>query len=224
MMRIAIDGPAGAGKSTAAKLVAKRLHINYMDTGAMYRAMAYALIQRAIEIADADAVRAALPEIEISVAYHESGQRVYANGEDVTDFIRTPQVSKGASDVAVIPEVRVKLVDTQRKTAEQFDIVMDGRDIGTYVLPDAGVKFFITATARERAERRQKELAAAGIEKSVEELEREITARDQTDSRREFAPLRQAEDAILLDTTQMDIESVVQAILNRVQEVYGNVL
>lgn len=149
MIQIAIDGPAGAGKSTAAKELARQLHINYMDTGAMYRAMAYALMQRGVDIADHTAVKKELDSIDIAVQYGEQGQRVLANGTDVTDFIRTPEVSKGASDVAVIPAVRLKLVKTQQETAEKYDIVMDGRDIGTYVLPDAKVKFFITASSAE---------------------------------------------------------------------------
>lgn len=224
MIQIAIDGPAGAGKSTAAKELARQLHINYMDTGAMYRAMAYALMQRGVDIADHTAVEKELDSIDIAVQYGEQGQRVLANGTDVTDFIRTPEVSKGASDVAVIPAVRLKLVKTQQETAEKYDIVMDGRDIGTYVLPDAKVKFFITASSAERAKRRYLEWKAAGIQKDIRELEQEIISRDKTDSEREFAPLRQAEDAILLDTTDMGIEDVLQAVIRQVREVYGDVL
>ena len=222
MKQIAIDGPAGAGKSTAAKRIAKRLGIHYLDTGAMYRAMAYALLQRGIEIGDHAAVRRELETIDVSVEYVGMEQHVFANKEDVTAYLRTPAVSKGASDVAVIPEVRVKLVKTQRKTAKKYDIVMDGRDIGTYVLPDAPVKFYITATAAERAKRRQEELAAAGIESDAAKIEAEILARDKTDSSREFAPLRQAEDAILLDTTFLSIEEVEQRIAERIAEVYKN--
>lgn len=221
MIQIAIDGPAGSGKSTMAKLIANQLKINYMDTGAMYRAFAYALIDKGIEINDHAAVRAAMPEISVTVEYHEDGQHVFANGKDVTGLIRTPQISKGASDVAVIPEVRIELVETQRRTAEQYDIVMDGRDIGTYVLPDAPLKFYITADSRERANRRLKEFNAAGIEKDIDELEKEIIARDKTDSEREFAPLRQAEDAVLIDTTNMTIPEVQSAIVEKIKEVYG---
>ena len=221
MMQIAIDGPAGSGKSTMAKLISSQLKINYMDTGAMYRAFACALLDRGISIADHAAVREAMKDITVTVEYHEDGQHVFANGEDVTGRIRTPEVSKGASDVAVIPEVRIELVKTQRKTAEAYDIVMDGRDIGTYVLPDAPLKLYITADPRERARRRLKEFEAAGIEKDLDTLEAEIIARDKTDSEREFAPLRCAEDAVLLDTTDMSIPEVEKFIMDKIKEVYG---
>ena len=221
MIQIAIDGPAGSGKSTMAKLLSSQLNINYMDTGAMYRAFACALLDRGISIADHEAVRAAMQDITVTVEYHEDGQHVFTNGEDVTGRIRTPEVSKGASDVAVIPEIRIELVKTQRKTAEAYDIVMDGRDIGTYVLPDAPLKLYITAEPRERARRRLREFEAAGIEKDLDTLEAEIIARDKTDSEREFAPLRCAEDAILLDTTEMTIPEVQEFIMKKVKEVYG---
>ena len=204
-----------------ARLIASQLKINYMDTGAMYRAFAYALIDKGVEINDHEAVRKAMPEISVTVEYHEDGQHVFANGKDVTGLIRTPQISKGASDVAVIPEVRIELVKTQRRTAEQYDIVMDGRDIGTYVLPDAPLKLYITADSRERANRRLKEFTAAGIEKDLDQLEKEIIARDKTDSEREFAPLRQAEDAFLIDTTDMTIPEVQGVIMDKIKEVYG---
>lgn len=224
MMQIAIDGPAGSGKSTIAKLLSRALGVHYLDTGAMYRAMGLAMLERNICINDHNAVRAALQEVEITVDYDARGQRVLVNGRDVTDYIRTPAVSKASSDVAVIPEVRLKLVKTQRETANRFDIVMDGRDIGTYVLPEAGVKLFITASSRERAIRRQKELAAAGTERDLDLLEQEIIARDHTDSTREFAPLRQAEDAWLVDTTDMTIEEVLHAATEKIREVYPNAL
>jgi len=208
-MKIAIDGPSGAGKSTVAKLLAAKLDMNYMDTGAMYRAFAYAILKMGIAADETEKIEAAVPEINVDVIYREDGQHVLVDGEDVNGFIRTPEVTKAASDTAVIPAVRLKLVETQRAVAAKFDMIMDGRDIGTYVLPDADAKFFITADARERARRRKLELDAAGIEKSLDELEAEMIARDKTDSEREFAPLRRAEDAILVDTTNMSIEEVL---------------
>ncbi len=224
MIRIAIDGPAGAGKSTAAKLLSKRLRINYMDTGAMYGAFAYGMIKLGVDVTNQQAVLERMDEIEVGVDYADGAQIVTVNGADVTGNIRTPEISKGASDVALIPEVRIKLVKTQRKTAEQYNIVMDGRDIGTYVLPDAGVKIYITASSAVRALRRKAELHQAGIVKSIDELEREIVARDNADSGREFAPLCVADDATVIDTTDLDIEQVQAVLATKIKEVYGNVL
>lgn len=222
MIQIAIDGPAGAGKSTVAKEVAKRLGIHYLDTGAMYRAMAVAVLEQGIDICEHEKVQQALEKIEISVVYTQKGQRVLANGLDLTDKIRTPQATKGSSDIAVIPAVRLALVEIQRDVAKRYDIIMDGRDIGTYVLPKAKAKFFITASVQERAKRRYLELKAGGQERPIEQLEAEIAARDKTDSEREFAPLRQAEDAILVDTTHMGIEEVVRFVVKKAREAYPN--
>lgn len=222
MIQIAIDGPAGAGKSTVAKEVAKRLGIHYLDTGAMYRAMAVAVLEQGIDICEHEKVQQALEKIEISVVYTQKGQRVLANGVDLTDKIRTPQATKGSSDIAVIPAVRLALVAIQRDVAKRYDIIMDGRDIGTYVLPKAKAKFFITASVQERAKRRYMELKAGGQERPIEQLEAEIAARDKTDSEREFAPLRQAEDAILVDTTHMSIEEVVRFVVKKAREAYPN--
>ncbi len=222
MIQIAIDGPAGAGKSTVAKEVAKRLGIHYLDTGAMYRAMAVAVLEQGIDICEHEKVQQALEKIEISVVYTQKGQRVLANGLDLTDKIRTPQATKGSSDIAVIPAVRLALVAIQRDVAKRYDIIMDGRDIGTYVLPKAKAKFFITASVQERAKRRYLELKAGGQERPIEQLEAEIAARDKTDSEREFAPLRQAEDAILVDTTHMGIEEVVRFVVKKAREAYPN--
>lgn len=222
MIQIAIDGPAGAGKSTVAKEVAKRLGIHYLDTGAMYRAMAVAVLEQGIDICEHEKVQQALEKIEISVVYTQKGQRVLANGVDLTDKIRTPQATKGSSDIAVIPAVRLALVEIQRDVAKRYDIIMDGRDIGTYVLPKAKAKFFITASVQERAKRRYLELKAGGQERPIEQLEAEIAARDKTDSEREFAPLRQAEDAILVDTTHMGIEEVVRFVVKKAREAYPN--
>ncbi len=219
MIQIAIDGPAGAGKSTVAKTVAQALGFNYMDTGAMYRAVAYAAIKMGIDPKDAKKVKKILKDIDILVEYRQGEQHVLCGGQDVTPYIRTPAVSKGSSDVAVIPEVRLKLVKIQRDTAKKYDIVMDGRDIGTYVLPEADVKFFITASVVERAKRRAKDLAKIGVRSRPKELEKEILARDKNDSERKFAPLAQAKDAILLDTSDITAEQAAEIVLARVKEV-----
>ncbi len=221
MTKIAMDGPAGAGKSTVAKAVAQRLGFNYLDTGAMYRAAAYAMMERGVDVRDAQAVQERLPEIQMQIKYENGAQSVWINGQDVTAFLRTPQISRGASDIAVIPAVRLMLVELQREVARQYDIVMDGRDIGTYVLPDAEVKLFITASSRERARRRCLELRQSGQQAEQDEIEREIIARDETDSTREFAPLRQAEDAILVDTTQMDAQQVIEYVCQLIHKECG---
>ncbi len=207
MMTIAMDGPAGAGKSTAAKLAAKALGIHYVDTGAMYRAIAYGILTAAPA---ADAVDACVQAMDVRVDYIEDEQHVYVNGEDVMGVIRTPEVSAAASRYAALPVVREKLLGVQRTIAEQFDVVMDGRDIGTVVLPHAETKIFITADPAERARRRALELEQrTGEKQDVEAIEREIRGRDYRDSHREIAPLKQADDAVLLDTTHMSIEEVV---------------
>ena len=220
-MQIAIDGPAGAGKSTVAKAIAKKLHINYMDTGAMYRAVAYGLLKKGVNLKDAAMVAKELKEIDLKVIYVNEEQRVLINGEDVTPYIRTPEVSMGASDVGAVPEVRIKLVEIQRETAAEYDVVMDGRDVGTYVLPDTKAKFYITASSKERALRRSRDLIAAGVKVDLDALEQEIIARDKQDSEREFAPLRCAEDAVYLDTSDMSIEQVIGAVCERIEEIYG---
>ena len=220
-MQIAIDGPAGAGKSTVAKAIAKKLHINYMDTGAMYRAVAYGLLKKGVNLKDAAMVAKELKEIDLKVIYVNEEQRVLINGEDVTPYIRTPEVSMGASDVGAVPEVRIKLVEIQRETAAEYDVVMDGRDVGTYVLPDTKAKFYITASSKERALRRSRDLIAAGMKVDLDALEQEIIARDKQDSEREFAPLRCAEDAVYLDTSDMSIEQVIGAVCERIEEIYG---
>ena len=213
MIQIAIDGPAGAGKSTVAREVARRLGINYLDTGAMYRAMAVAVLRRGIEISDHAKVKEALAGIKITVRYTQQEQRVLANGEDLTDFLRTPEATKGSSDIAVIPAVRLELVAIQREVARQYDIVMDGRDIGTVVLPGADVKIFLTASAEERARRRFLELEKRGTPKDYDELLREIEERDYNDSHRAAAPLRQPEDGVTLDTTGLDFRQSLERLL-----------
>ncbi len=220
MRQIAIDGPAGAGKSTVAKALSERLNINYMDTGAMYRTVALAMIRKGVDLSDREQILSVLDDLHIEVVYENRVQKVLLNGEDVSGSIRTPEVSMGASTVAVVPEVRIKLVELQRETAERFDIVMDGRDIGTYVLPDAKVKFYITASSRERARRRARDLDAQGIAYDLDELEKEIIKRDEQDMNREFAPLKVAGDAIYLDTSNMSIEEVIDFTAGKVREIY----
>lgn len=210
---IAMDGPAGAGKSTIAKAVAKELQILYLDTGAMYRTIALFALQKGVDPNDEAQVRAILPAADIAVRYEDGVQKMLLNGEDVTSHLRTPIVSKGASDIAVHAAVRKKLVALQREVAEQQSVVMDGRDIGTYVLPNATYKFFITASLTERARRRLQELPDKNGYTQAS-MEQEIQARDRTDSSRAFAPLCQARDAILIDTTDMTIQEAVQTVLS----------
>lgn len=212
-MNIAIDGPAGAGKSTVAKLVAARLHYVYIDTGAMYRALAWAVQREKIAVTDEQAVAGLLAGNRIRLERVGQEQRVYWNETDITGEIRTPEVSQYASIVASNGEVRKQMLTLQRELAKQGRVVMDGRDIGTHVLPTAEIKIFLTASIRERAERRLAELAAKGHVTSLAELEAEIAERDRRDSEREFAPLKQAEDAVLVDTTGKNIEEVVEQIL-----------
>jgi len=214
-LNIAIDGPAGAGKSTIAKALAKEMNIRYLDTGAMYRAMAVCALRAGVDPNDADAVAQILPQSDVQVRYDgENQQHVFLNGEDVTGELRTPLVSKGASDIAVHAAVRVKLVELQRQVAKEYDVVMDGRDIGTYVLPDTPHKFYVDATPNERAKRRLLELQEKGqaLDMTLTEMERDILARDATDSNREFAPLRRADDAVYIDTTGMRIEEAIAAV------------
>lgn len=218
-MKIAIDGPAGAGKSTVAKAIATEMKINYLDTGAMYRAAAYFMLQKGIDIADAALVVRQLDRLDMQIRYVNGAQFVYNNGEDVTPYLRTPEVTKGSSDIAVIPEVRIKLVELQREVANQYDIVMDGRDIGTYVLPDADLKFYVTATPKERAMRRWLEMKDTNKEADLSQIEQDIIARDKTDSGREFAPLKKADDAILIDTTDMKAPQVIERVKKYIEDI-----
>ena len=214
-MKIAIDGPAGAGKSTVAKLISEKLGINYLDTGAMYRSIAFALINKGIDPEDAVAVKDHLDEVDIEVKYIKRVQHMYLDGKDISKLIRTNEISMGASNVSKIPEVRLKLIEMQQEIARNFDIVMDGRDICTYVLPDADHKFFITASVDERARRRFKELPE-GSNLTFEEIREDIIKRDKNDSEREFMPLKQAEDAVLVDTTDMNIDEVIDFVLKEI--------
>jgi len=209
--KVAIDGPAGAGKSTISRAVAEELGYVYIDTGAMYRACALKMLRKEIDISgDVNSVIKAMNSTEIEIAHGENGQIVYLDGEDVTGKIRTAEVSKGASDIAKIPEVRLKLVDIQRALAQKCNCIMDGRDIGTYVLPDADVKIFLTASVEERAKRRYAELVEKGVKTTPEEVLSDMKKRDANDSGREFAPLKQAEDSVLVDTTGNTLEKSVE--------------
>lgn len=216
-MKIAIDGPAGAGKSTISKATAKRLGFIYIDTGAMYRAVGLAAVRRGINTTDSDAVISILDDINITLSYDESGQQIFLNGENVSDDIRLPEISVAASNVAVIPSVRLKLVELQRELAAHNDVLMDGRDIGTYVLPDAEVKIFLTASVEERAKRRYRELLGKGIKADITEVKTDMEYRDKNDSEREFAPLKPAEDSIVLDNTDLSLEQSVNKICEIVE-------
>jgi len=213
-IQIAIDGPSGAGKSTMAKLLSKRLGFMYLDTGAMYRALALKAIRMNIDPKDREKVVGLLPSLDIKIEYKNGNQVILLDGEDVSEKIRTEQVSMGASDVSAIPEVREKLVKMQQEIACDNNVVMDGRDIGTHVLPNAQIKIFLTASVEERAKRRYKELKEKGLlTRTYEELVKEIETRDYNDSHRSVSPLRKAEDAILLDTSNLSIEETVEEIL-----------
>jgi CMP/dCMP kinase len=217
-INIAIDGPAGAGKSTIAKLVAKELGIIYLDTGAMYRAVAIKAIRKELNQKDAEKLTELVQNIDIKIEHSSIEQLVFLDGEDVTSKIRTPEISLGASNVSAVPAVRIKMVELQRKIAENNSVVMDGRDIGTFVLPNAELKIFLTASVHERAARRYNEQIAKGItDLSLEEVKKDIELRDKNDSTREFAPLKKAEDAIEIDTTSMNVEQVAEKILSLVK-------
>ncbi len=210
---IAIDGPAGAGKSTIAKMVAKELGYIYVDTGAMYRAMALYLLRKGIGRDDTPGIEKACEDADISIAYENGRQTVLLMGEDVNDLIRTEEVGNMASASSVNPKVRQKLVALQQKLASEKDVVMDGRDIGTVVLPDSRCKIYLTASSRVRAQRRFDELVARGEKCDIDRIEADIIERDNRDMTREHSPLRQAEDAVLIDSSDMTIEEVRDAIM-----------
>lgn len=226
MFRVAIDGPAGAGKSTISKRVASELSFVYVDTGAMYRSVALYMLRKNIDLLkDTEKIIGELDNITIKIKYSPNGQIIILNGEDVTGLIRTENVSKGASAVAVIPQVRMKLVELQREIAKNSDVIMDGRDIGTYVLPDAELKIYLTASVEARARRRYDELAAKNIRCIFTEVCNDIKNRDKNDMNRKFAPLKQADDAVLVDTTDDTLEEAVdrirKLILDKLSEVQG---
>lgn len=210
---IAIDGPAGAGKSTIARLAAKRLGFVYVDTGAMYRAIALYFLRKGIRPEDVQTIASLVQGAEITIRYVDGTQQVILNGEDVSGQIRTEEVGNMASATSAIPAVRAHLLELQRNLAASANVIMDGRDIGTCILPDADVKIFLTASTSVRAMRRYRELQEKGMMCNLEEIEQDIIERDARDMNRETAPLKQAEDAMLLDSSDMTLEQVVQAIL-----------
>jgi cytidylate kinase len=218
MINIAIDGPAGAGKSTIAKAISRILGIIYLDTGAMYRTVALKAIRSGIDTRDEKQLTELVRDIDIRIEYKDNEQRIFLDGDEVTALIRTPEVSIGASNVAVIPAVRIKMVELQREIAHSSDVVMDGRDIGTYVLPEANFKFFLTATLDERAKRRYDEMISKGMtDVDYEEVRKDIAFRDKNDSSRAFAPLSKAPDAMEIDTTGIEPQEVVRIILDRIE-------
>ncbi len=219
---IAIDGPSGAGKSSLARACARAFGFLYVDTGAIYRTVGLAAYRRGIDRKDEAAVSAMLPEIRITMGYNAQGeQRMYLDGEDVSSEIRLPEISICASDVSALPAVRTYLLEMQRKLARENNVIMDGRDIGTVVLPDAELKIFLTASAEARSERRMLELNAKGVEAKFEDVLRDIIYRDEQDSNRDVAPLKPAEDSVLVDTTDIDFEESKQLMRSIIREKLG---
>ena len=217
MINIALDGPAGSGKSTVAKILSKELDILYLDTGAMYRACGLKCVKLGVSVKDENAVSAFINDIDLRIEYKNGSQVTILDGEDVSIAIRRPEVSMLASDVSALKCVRLKMVDMQRKIASSMNCVLDGRDIGSFVLPDAKYKYFVTADSKVRAERRYKELIERGTPVEFDALHEEIKQRDYNDSHREFAPLKQADDAIVVDTSNMSVDEVVNFILSDVR-------
>ncbi len=211
---VAIDGPAGAGKSTIAKMIARKMNLIYVDTGAMYRAMALFMIREGISPDDVEGISKKCKEADITIAYENGEQVVYLNGENVNPYLRTEEVGNMASVTSVQPAVRVKLVELQQALAAKSDCIMDGRDIGTCVLPDARVKIYLTASSAVRAKRRYDELVAKGEECDLAKIQTDIEERDYRDMNREHSPLKQAEDAMLVDSSDMTIEQVVDKIIS----------
>ncbi len=214
---IALDGPSGSGKSTLAKFISNKLNVLYLDTGAMYRACAVKAIKLGIDTFDEKGVETFINDIDLEIKYLNGAQRTYLDGEDVSEKIREPHVSMAASNISSLKCVRLKMVDMQRKIAGDMSCVLDGRDIGSYVLPNADYKFYITASVEVRAKRRFLELTAKGHTVDFEELKKEIEQRDFNDKNRDFSPLKQAEDAILIDTSDMTIEQVIDKVLSYIK-------
>lgn len=217
-INIAIDGPAGAGKSSTAKLIAKKLGYIYVDTGALYRTVGLYSIRKGIDTKDAEKVIATLPDVKVELKFVDGSQHVFLNGEDVSDAIRTPEASMGASNVSAIPKVREFLFDLQRSIAAENDCIMDGRDIGTVVLPNADVKIFLTTSVEERAKRRYREMLEKGETADYDDILEDIKKRDWQDSHREVAPLKQAEDAIYVDNGGYNLESGTEYLLSIIRE------
>ncbi len=218
---VALDGPGGAGKSTVARAIAKKYGFTYVDTGAIYRTVGLFVRRADADPHSPEAVEPLLPGINIEIEYGEDGQRMLLNGEDVTGLIRSPEISMYASAVSALPAVRAFLLDMQRSLAARKDVVMDGRDIGTVVLPDAQVKIFLTASIDERARRRYDELKAKGEAQSLEEVRADMLRRDKNDTERAVAPLKQAQDAVLVDTTQLGFDEAVDAVSKIIREKTG---
>ena len=218
MMNIAIDGPAGAGKSTIAKRVAKQLGFVYVDTGAMFRAMGLHFLRNRFDIEQKSILEEESKKIDIALKFENGEQQVLLNGENVNGYIRVEEVGKIASIIATNPAIRTRLLELQQKIARENHVVMDGRDIGTCVLPNAQVKIYLTASSKERARRRYEELIAKGEQCDIAIIEEDIIQRDYADMNREIAPLRQAKDAVLIDSSDMTIEEVVHAILNEYEQ------
>ena len=215
---VAIDGPSGAGKSTVARAAAAKLGYVYVDTGAMYRAIGLAVCRRGISGDDIAGIVATLPTVELAIRYQDGEQHILLCGEDVSEAIRTPGIAKYASQVSAVPEVRAFLLETQRNMAKNGNILMDGRDIGTVILPDAPVKIFLTASDEARAQRRYLELCEKGQQVTFDQVLHDIRQRDLQDSTRAVAPLRQADDAVLLDTSDISLEQSIEAVLRIIRE------
>ena len=211
---VAIDGPAGAGKSTIAKLVDRKKGYIYVDTGAMYRGLAIHFLNLGISPDDIDEIEKACQDVQVTIGYEDGQQQIYLNGKNVTDRLRKEEVGNMASQTSAIPQVRAKLLELQQNLAASADVIMDGRDIGTCVLPQADVKIYLTASSKTRAMSRYKELCEKGVACNLDEIEADIIERDRRDMTREIAPLKQAEDAVLVDSSDMTIEEVADAIVN----------
>lgn len=218
MISIAIDGPSGAGKSTLSKALAKHFGFVYVDTGALYRTIGLGVLRAGKNTKNADEVAALLPSITVTLGYQEGEQRVYLNGEDVSQAIRQEQVGMAASDVSAHPAVRAFLLDTQRRLAKENNVIMDGRDIGTVVLPDATLKIYLTASVDDRATRRYKQLVATGQQPHYDTIKQDVIQRDYNDTHRDIAPLRQAEDAVLADTTGNEFEQSLGLLRSIIQQ------